>query len=80
MRLVNKRRRSKSLSAAEAGQHGEAGAVTGTKRRKSVPIGEVIGHKEMGLALVQWSDAGLRPIGTKLYEVSQAKRKNREPR
>lgn len=30
-------------------------------------IGEVVGHKEMGLGLVQWSDSGLRPIGTPIY-------------
>lgn len=40
-------------------------------------VGEVIGHKEMGLALVQWSDNGLRPIGTKVYAAPQGNRDSR---
>lgn len=31
------------------------------------PIGEVIGHEQKGLALVQWDDNGLRPVGMKVY-------------
>lgn len=30
----------------------------------------MVGHKEMGLALVQWLDNGLRPIGTKVYSAA----------
>ena len=30
-------------------------------------IGEVVGHKEFGRAIVEWFDNGLRPIGMKVY-------------
>lgn len=42
-----------------------------SSERTVMPIGEVIGHKEMGLALVQWKDSGIRPIGTLLYAAPQ---------
>lgn len=32
-----------------------------------LPVGVVIGHKEIGLALVKWFDTSLRPIGTNIY-------------
>ena len=42
-------------------------SATTLKGVQQDPIGEVVGHKDFGLALVQWKDGGLRPIGTLLY-------------
>lgn len=35
--------------------------------REIEPIGEVMGHDQKGLALVQWHDNGLRPVGMQVY-------------
>ncbi len=37
-----------------------------------VPIGKVVGHEDPGLALVQWKDDGLRPVGMPLYASPQS--------
>lgn len=57
------------MSPAEKREIEQAAALleTATPSATVQAIGEVIGQKEMGLALVQWCDKGLRPIGTKVY-------------
>lgn len=46
-------------------------AAQRTRSAEQFAIGEVMGHEQKGLALVQWNDNGLRPIGMKVYAAPQ---------